>query len=365
MTAATQDRKATQYGTPDLASGPVTLLGLPVAASTKLYAGTMVATNSTGYAVPASASTAQKLWGRCEKQVDNSAGANGDLSVNVKPGIFYFANSTGADLIAQANLGAYVYAVDDSTVALTDSAGTRPVAGYVVNVDTNLGVAVAVGQTNPYVGNPELNSGGSSQFKARGVVFANVADLTAFTVAANDGITYAAGDVVLLAAQTTAAQNGPYVVGPIATTTAALTRPDWWATGSGIVQGQVIQVGGEGTIFGGSEWKALCAKAKIVGTDDPLFYPRVSKGTVTLVAGTKTLGATQGLFIKSTTTSPVQVTRNTFHAGSTTTVTYDAPVANRTAGVSGTAALIINGCAAAGTHPGDDASDVDFLVTNW
>lgn len=34
----------------------------------------------------------------------------------------------------------------------------------------------------------------------RGVVFANVADLAAFTVAGNDGLTYAAGERVLLAA---------------------------------------------------------------------------------------------------------------------------------------------------------------------
>jgi hypothetical protein len=74
---------------------------------------------------------------------------------------------------------------------------------------------------------------------------------------------------------------------------------------------------------------------------------------------------TQGLFIKSTSASAILVERNTFHAGSTTTVGYQVAVADRTAGVAGTAAMTIRGYAAAGTNPTDDASDVDFLVVNW
>ena len=46
------DRKSNQLGTPDVVYP--TLLSLLVAASTTIYAGDMVAVNSSGYAVPAS-----------------------------------------------------------------------------------------------------------------------------------------------------------------------------------------------------------------------------------------------------------------------------------------------------------------------
>lgn len=364
MTASTSDRSAPQYGTPD--SVVPFLISLPMAAATTIYAGTMAGADASGNAVGASASTAIRLAGRAESQVVNS-GAAGALRINVKPGVFAFVNSAaGVDLIAAANVFSYCYAADNQTVALTDGGGTRPIAGVIFPFDPNNPTAVQVGvgvgfsvPSNPNAPSP----GGSVAFKARGAAFTNHS-LTAFTVATNtDGITYVAGDVVLLTAQTTAAENGPYVVGTVATT-APLTRPDWWVAGSAIAQGQVIQVGGEGTIFGGSEWKALCAKSKIVGTDDPVFYPRVCKGTVTLVAGTITLGSTQGLFLKSTTASSILITPNTANT-TTSTVTYGAAVASRTAGVSGTAAAVLQARVAAGTINVADISTLDFLVTNW
>ncbi len=366
MTAAAKDRKAPQLDLPSAVMPRV--VSMPMAASTTIYAGTMVAKDASGNAVPASSSAALILVGKAEAQVDNSAGAAGAKRVEVRSGVFAFNNSgAGADLIAAANAFAYCYAVDDNVVALTDGGGTRPIAGVIYPFDPNNTTPVQVGvgvgfvvATNPSAPTP----GGSTQFKARGAAFAANHSLTAFTVATNtDGITYVAGDVVLLTAQTTAKENGPYVVGTVATT-APLTRPDWWAPAAAIAPGQVIQVS-EGTVFAGSEWKALCGKAKVVDTDDPVFYPRVCKGTVTIASGIKAVGVTQGLFIKSTTASSINVTRNTFNAGSTTTVGYQVAVADRTAGVAGTAAMTIRGCAAAGTTPTDDASTVDFLVVNW
>ncbi len=282
--------------------------------------------------------------------------------------MFYFANSTGVDLIAQVSVGEYCYAVDDQTVALTDRGGTLPLAGQVVAVDSVLGVAVGVGTgfASPYETDSNIVSGGSSLYKARGAAFTNHS-LTAFTVATNtDGITYVAGDIVLLTAQTTPAENGPYVVGTVATT-APLTRPSWWGTGATIVQGQVIQVGGEGTVFGGSEWKALCAKAQVIGTNDPILYPRIVKGSVALTNGTVALGVTQGLFLKSVSASQIVVTRR--NAGGTLTLTtgYYCPDAAsaRVAGVAGTAVATITASVAAGTVNTADTSTIDFVVTNW
>lgn len=365
MTAAAKDRKAPQLDTPNAVMPRV--VSMPVAASTTIYAGTMVAKDASGNAVPASSSAALILVGKAEAQVDNSAGAAGAKRVEVRSGVFAFNNSgAGADLIAAANAFAYCYAVDDNVVALTDGGGTRPIAGVIYPFDPNNTTPVQVGVGVGFVvpSNPSAPTpGGSPAFKARGAAFATNHSLTAFTVATNtDGITYVAGDVVLLTAQTTAKENGPYVVGTVATT-APLTRPDWWAPAAAITPGQTIQVS-EGTVFAGSEWKALCGKAKVVDTDDPVFYPRVVKGTVTLSSGTKTLGVTQGLFLRSTTTSSILVTRNTLHT-STVSTGYYAPVASRTAGVAGTAAAVINSAVAAGTLDSTDASDVDFLVVNW
>lgn len=61
------------------------------------------------------------------------SGAGGDL-VNIRRGTFRFANSTGADEIALADVGQDCFAVDNQTVALTGG-GVRPRAGRVFDVD--------------------------------------------------------------------------------------------------------------------------------------------------------------------------------------------------------------------------------------
>lgn len=203
----------------------------------------------------------------------------------------------------------------------------------------------------------------ASSGNARGVVAANIEDLGAFTVAGNDGLTYAAGERVLLVNQTTAAQNGLYVVGTVDTGVAPLTRADDMADGAAILNGRVVEIS-EGTLYAGSSWKAMCTDAKVVGTDDPLFYPRNCKATVTLAAGTKTLGATEGLWLFSTTKSSVQVSLNTPDTV-TSTVQYQCAVAGRTAGKVGTAALTVQANVAAGTINAADVSSLDVLVDNW
>lgn len=147
MSALTQDRKTDQV---DPNSVIPQLLSFPAEASTKIYGGAMVATNAAGNAVPASASTALKLWGRCERQTDNSSGGAGALQVPVRPGCFYYASGTSADAIAAANVGQACYSIDDNTVGLTDGAGTRPYAGVIVGVRSDGQVAVLVGQPGAY-----------------------------------------------------------------------------------------------------------------------------------------------------------------------------------------------------------------------
>jgi hypothetical protein len=204
----------------------------------------------------------------------------------------------------------------------------------------------------------------SPAFKARYAVIANVASLAAFTVL-QDGVTGVQGDYVLLVNQTTPAQNGLYVIGVVTIGVAPLTRVPTMATGSTIVNGCRVEVS-EGAIWAGSSWRAMSTGACVVGTNDPLFYPRNCRGILTLAAGTKTLGAAEGLFLFSATRSTVECTMNT--PGGVTTLTvggYGSNSASRVAGKSGTAAAVVIARVAAGTVDAANTSTVDWKVTNW
>lgn len=87
-----------------------------VAASTKIYAGSLVCRNTSGYAVPAANSSGLVFAGVAQEYVDNSAGANDAVSVEVeKKGWHRFASSG----LAITDLGRKLYISDDQTVTLT------------------------------------------------------------------------------------------------------------------------------------------------------------------------------------------------------------------------------------------------------
>jgi len=87
---------------------------LPVAASTLIYAGSLVAVDAAGYAVPAADAAGLVVMGVAMARADNSAGAAGDIQVVVRRrGVFRFKGSG----LAQAQVGQDMYAVDDQTVA--------------------------------------------------------------------------------------------------------------------------------------------------------------------------------------------------------------------------------------------------------
>lgn len=110
------------------------LLSLKVAASKKIYAGALVALNG-GYAEPGATATGLVAAGRAEETADNSSGSAGDISVNVRRGIFRWDNSSSTDEIKQADVGSDCYIVDDHTVAKTDDSSARSKAGKVWAVD--------------------------------------------------------------------------------------------------------------------------------------------------------------------------------------------------------------------------------------
>lgn len=138
MAALTTARKKQRFGDISL------LQNQPVKASTKIFDGSIVVLDA-GYLAPGRTATGLIAHGVADETVDNSTGAAGAKRCEVQQGIFKFANSSAGDLIAQADVGADCYIVDDQTVAKTDGTGTRSKAGRIHGVDTD-GVWVQIGQ---------------------------------------------------------------------------------------------------------------------------------------------------------------------------------------------------------------------------
>jgi hypothetical protein len=89
-----------------------------VAANTKIFAGSLVCVNSSGYAAPAADTAGFRFIGVAMQQVDNSTGADGAKNLRVRrTGVFEF----DAASINPAMVGDPMYAVDDHT--FDDAAG--------------------------------------------------------------------------------------------------------------------------------------------------------------------------------------------------------------------------------------------------
>lgn len=110
MAALTADRKTTYRKGLEIE--------YKVAAGVKIYAGSIVCLNASGYAAPGADTANFKFVGIAGEQADNSAGANGDMTVRVRrKGVFRLAASG----MAITDIGAAVKVSDDQTVAKTTS----------------------------------------------------------------------------------------------------------------------------------------------------------------------------------------------------------------------------------------------------
>lgn len=136
MAALTKGRNTPQ-AIGDIRSGSV-------AASTQIFQGALVMINAAGFIVEGQVATGLIGVGRAEEHIDNSAGSNGDVVADYRPGTFRFDNSAGGDEITDADRGKPCYAVDDQTVAKTDGSAARSPAGTVDHVDANGGVWVTL-----------------------------------------------------------------------------------------------------------------------------------------------------------------------------------------------------------------------------
>lgn len=111
----------------------------PLAAATRIFSGSMVALNATGFAIRAVPS-ATRVRGVAIEEADNTTGAAGDKSVDIERGPFLFRND-GANAVTRAHIGTNVYVVDDNTVGSLATATI--VAGKCLDV-TPEGVVVEI-----------------------------------------------------------------------------------------------------------------------------------------------------------------------------------------------------------------------------
>ena len=109
------------------------ILSLPVAATTAIECGTIVAADGTTKLAKTGADTAGLIaLGVAEHDADNSNGAAGDLTVAVNRRVTALANS-GTDPVAQADLGKIVYVENGGTISKTGGAH-HVIAGILTGV---------------------------------------------------------------------------------------------------------------------------------------------------------------------------------------------------------------------------------------
>lgn len=124
---------------------PVEMEGIwsdaPMKGATTIFQGALTVTEN-GLAVPGKVATGLIVLGVADRTVKNT-GADGAEKVLTKRGTFKLFNHA-ADAILAGDVGKSAYIVDDQTVAKTDGAGTRSVAGKIIKVESD-GVFVRVG----------------------------------------------------------------------------------------------------------------------------------------------------------------------------------------------------------------------------
>lgn len=112
------------------------------AAAVRLYEGTLISLNTSGYATNASDTANEKFVGVARKEVDNSAGAAGDKDVLVwASGVVEVAAGWSA---AQGDVGKQVYASDNQTVNLAANLTNDVLVGRIVEVVSASKVRVAI-----------------------------------------------------------------------------------------------------------------------------------------------------------------------------------------------------------------------------
>jgi hypothetical protein len=109
-------------------------------AASKIWESALVCTLvASGYAVKAGTASTGPVEGVAKHTVDNSAGSDGDLSIDLLQGLFWRPN---AGTVTQAHFGHIVYAGNDQDITATKS--TNPIAGICLGVHSSQGVLTLI-----------------------------------------------------------------------------------------------------------------------------------------------------------------------------------------------------------------------------
>lgn len=267
-------------------------ISLPIDGGTHIYEGTMVAQlTATGMLVAGSTAASGKCIGVATHEQDNSSGADSALRCTVRTDeVFLFANGTSTNACSEATpLGSAVYMFDDHTIYDNSAGDTLKMAGYFAGMEPDGKVRVFI---TPFDFGTAIDVGESPAFSAsgvRGASTANIANLASFTVAGVDGLTYVAGERILLKDQSAPAENGIYVVGTVGGGTAALTRALDADGANEIVSGLLVAVS-EGTV-GANTWWFLTTNAAItIGTTSLTFAQIPTHANLAATAGAGLIG---------------------------------------------------------------------------
>ena len=113
----------------------------PVKGGARIYAGGIVSMGADGFAVPGSDTAGQKFLGISREYVDNSVGADGDLTVTVWRRGCFELSATG---MTKANVGDAVYIVDDQTVGLAATTANDVPCGRISEFNSATSVYVDI-----------------------------------------------------------------------------------------------------------------------------------------------------------------------------------------------------------------------------
>ena len=146
----------------------------------------------------------------------------------------------------------------------------------------------------------DKTSGVGGIFFCQTIATANYASLSGLPTV--DSYTMSAGQIVLLSAQTTASQNGPWVVAA-----GAWARPVWWATGTTASPGSYFYIDYYGTAYRDTKWWMTTIGTITVDTTSIAFsqdlsgttYTAGAAGGLTLTGGAFSVNTGNGITISS------------------------------------------------------------------
>jgi hypothetical protein len=166
----------------------------PQKGSTIIFQGALVMVDTSGFLRPAAASVAGAFCvgvalprDRDLDRYDATGLADGAITVMFEQGPFGFQNDGGSPILSTTQPGTILFAVDDQTVSLSSSNGTRPVAGRLRELDsTSVGGPVVV-DVSKHVGSA-INTQMSAYPEVLGTAIASAA-----TIAPTAPVTHVTG----------------------------------------------------------------------------------------------------------------------------------------------------------------------------